>query len=62
MPIDALRCRRWNGGTEVNSFASNVESHRRGLLVHCYRMFGFLPDAEDAVQETSLRAGGIVSR
>jgi RNA polymerase sigma-70 factor (ECF subfamily) len=38
----------------VNEFGCNVERHRRELLVHCYRMVGSLPDAEDAVQETSV--------
>jgi DNA-directed RNA polymerase specialized sigma24 family protein len=40
----------------VNEFASNVERHRRELLIHCYRMLGSLPGAEDAVQETLLPA------
>jgi len=40
------------------AFDALVESHRKPLLVHCYRMSGSLDDAEDLVQETFLRAWG----
>jgi RNA polymerase sigma-70 factor, ECF subfamily len=38
------------------AFAELVQSHRRPLHAHCYRMLGSLQDAEDASQEALLRA------
>jgi RNA polymerase sigma-70 factor (ECF subfamily) len=43
-------------GAAPDRFEKAIAAHRRELLVHCYRLLGSWTDAEDCVQEVSIRA------
>jgi RNA polymerase sigma-70 factor (ECF subfamily) len=46
----------WVSDWDQTAFVAQIETYRRELHVHCYRLMGSIQDADDMVQETLLRA------
>ncbi|HSF61405.1 MAG TPA: RNA polymerase subunit sigma-70 [Gaiellaceae bacterium] len=55
-PVDQGELLASARGGDEQAFTRLLEPHRRSLHVHCYRLLGSLHDADDALQETALKA------